>query len=587
LFVIKLKSTNMKKLYTLTLLFLGMVASFAQTFYSENMGTPTATTPIATNAFQNGAPIVYSGTADVRATLPSTGTYTGASGGGNVFFTSTVGRFFLIEGIDTSDWQTANIELTFGQHQGTASDTPSANLTVEVSTDGTNFTALPYTRTLNTGWELITITGGIPSTENLRIRFTQNSTIQYRIDDVKLSNVSAACTLELSQYTTACDMSTLGTNDTYTITLPYTGAGNGTYNITATSGTIGGDNPNTVATGNIVISGVTENTDVTITIIGADCNETVDVIGVTCEPINTLPYTESFDYAAGINIGDTQKWMAANSGDAVVVIEDNLEYTGITSAGNAVSFSGVGSEAMTPFTLTNSGKIFAGFLFSVTDMTNVTTDGTETAFAILTGETPADYSARLFFKKVGEQFQLGLDAAATTTNYTTTAYDVDDVVYVIMGYDYDTNMLKAWINPTIATLTEASPATLSVTLTEDPEDNFAGFLLRQDAAATTPTITFDELRIATNFAAFTLSAPSFDNIAGLKMYPNPLSGNVLNITTDANATKAVAVYDVLGKQVINTITSNGTVNVSGLTSGIYIVKITEEGQTATRKLVVK
>ncbi len=78
-----------------------------------------------------------------------------------------------------------------------------------------------------------------------------------------------------------------------------------------------------------------------------------------------------------------------------------------------------------------------------------------------------------------------------------------------------------------------------------------------------------------------------NKISGLKMYPNPLSGNILNITSDANAAKTVAVYDVLGKQVINTITANGTVNVSGLTSGVYIVKITEEGKTATKKLVVK
>ncbi|KAF2520100.1 T9SS type A sorting domain-containing protein [Flavobacterium salilacus subsp. salilacus] len=84
-----------------------------------------------------------------------------------------------------------------------------------------------------------------------------------------------------------------------------------------------------------------------------------------------------------------------------------------------------------------------------------------------------------------------------------------------------------------------------------------------------------------------LSTKNFDAISGLTMYPNPLSGNILNITSDANAAKTVAIYDVLGKQVVNTVTTNGTVNVSGLTSGVYIVKITEEGKTATRKLVVR
>lgn len=78
-----------------------------------------------------------------------------------------------------------------------------------------------------------------------------------------------------------------------------------------------------------------------------------------------------------------------------------------------------------------------------------------------------------------------------------------------------------------------------------------------------------------------------NTIADLKLFPNPLSGNVLNVTSNSNADKTIAVYDVLGKNVLNAKVTNETVNVSALTSGVYIVKITEEGKTATRKLVVK
>ncbi|KGO87309.1 hypothetical protein Q765_06485 [Flavobacterium rivuli WB 3.3-2 = DSM 21788] len=76
-------------------------------------------------------------------------------------------------------------------------------------------------------------------------------------------------------------------------------------------------------------------------------------------------------------------------------------------------------------------------------------------------------------------------------------------------------------------------------------------------------------------------------IAGLKVYPNPLTGNILNVTSSSNAVKTVAVFDVLGKQVINTTTANGEVNASALNAGVYIVKITEAGKTATKKLVVR
>ncbi|MFP9114075.1 T9SS type A sorting domain-containing protein [Flavobacterium sp. RHBU_3] len=78
-----------------------------------------------------------------------------------------------------------------------------------------------------------------------------------------------------------------------------------------------------------------------------------------------------------------------------------------------------------------------------------------------------------------------------------------------------------------------------------------------------------------------------NDIAGLKVFPNPLSGNVLNVTSNTNGVKEVAIYDIIGKQVFAGKTVNNTVNVNNLTAGVYIVNITEEGKTATRKLVVK
>ena len=77
-----------------------------------------------------------------------------------------------------------------------------------------------------------------------------------------------------------------------------------------------------------------------------------------------------------------------------------------------------------------------------------------------------------------------------------------------------------------------------------------------------------------------------NQIEGLKIYPNPVTNGTFFINTSANTTKDVVVYDVLGKQVIKTSTTNA-VNVSNLKAGVYIVKITEDGNTATRKLVIK
>lgn len=182
----------MKKLYSLFAAVVITANLAAQTtIYSENMGTTTSTTAISSNTFEQGAPITYSGTGDVRATSASSTTnYAEASGGANVMING-AGKYFQISGIDTSSYQ--NINLYLGQRKGT--NAANNELKIEVSTDGTNWTELSYTRTTGSGtsnWQYINPTGIIPSTSGLNIRFTGTNTTEWRIDDVKLTGTSTA-----------------------------------------------------------------------------------------------------------------------------------------------------------------------------------------------------------------------------------------------------------------------------------------------------------------------------------------------------------------------------------------------------------
>lgn len=571
----------MKKLYSLLLIAVGSYA-FGQTFYAENMGVPTGTTAIATYAgqaapatFQNGAPIAYSGTGDMRATGVSTG-YTGASGGGNVFMNADT-EYFQIDGLNTSAYASADLQLSFGALTAT-------QMIVEQSTNGTDWTALTFTPDAVAGWTLYTVAGGqIPSSTTLSLKFRVTGAGQTRLDDIKLSNVSASCTFAFGSATALCDAVT-DALDTYTVSIPYTGAGNATYNIVTTAGTVGGDNPTSVAAGNIVITGVTEGVNITVTVTGGTCNSQLDVTGPSCKPVNALPYTEHFEYTAGTALGGTQKWSNVNSGDDITVTPGNLNYTGVPAFGNAAAFSGAGIDTTTPFTAVTSGTVYASFLMSVTDMTNITADPSETYFACLTEPNAGAFRARLFLKRTGTQYQLGFANLSTTTNYAAPLFNVGDVVFVVMGYDFGTNTLSCWLNPTVATFNASTPATL----TDVPGTaltTLGAFLLRQDGAASTPSITVDALRIATTINE--LLATAQNDIAGFQMYPNPVNNGLLYITSDSNETKAVAIFDVLGKQVVNTTVTDEPVNVSALTSGVYIVKVTEAGKTATRKLVIK
>lgn len=574
----------MKKFYILLLTVAVSTFSFGQTFYSENMGTTASgTIPIATNVFQNSSPIIYSGDGDTRATAVSTG-YVGASGVRNVFLTSTAGKFFQISGLNTSAYTTANLQLSFGY---VTSSTSLAQLVVETSIDGTTWLPLTFSQNPNTSWNLVTIAAGqIPSSTTLSLRFTQPATAQMRIDDVKLTNVSASCLLALAADTTTCEASTLAI-DTYTATIPFAGGGTATYVISTTSGTVAGDNPSSSATGNITITGINEGTNITVTITGGTCNLSRDITAPECKTINALPYSENFNYTVASSLGAQQMWTNVNSGDAILAVAGNLAYTGVTASGNSVSFSGGGIDTFSPFTTTTTGTVYTSFLMNVTDMALVTADGSESVFATLTDDLKG-FNARIFVKRSSAtQFQVGCTSVsalpAAATIYGATLYNVGDVVMVIAGYDFATNQLKLWLNPTLATFTAATPATITETPTV-PFTNLGGFLLRQDADNKTPTMTIDELRVATTT---TQLAVTQNEINGLSMYPNPVVNGNLYITTDTNASKEVAIFDVLGKQVVKTTVTNQAVNVANLKGGIYIVKITEEGKTATRKLIIR
>ncbi len=187
----------MRKLYFSLLLLFTLHSSRGQTtIFFENVGTPVANTVISLyNGWQNGSPVSFtsgSPEVDVRTSTSSTG-YTGASGNGNVFFTNTVGRFLLVSGINTTGYTA--ISLSLGHFKSTTAG--NNELTIEVSSDGTTYSPLTYSRPTGSGtanWALITPNGSIPATANLRIRFTQTSiTTQFRIDDILLSGTSGTC----------------------------------------------------------------------------------------------------------------------------------------------------------------------------------------------------------------------------------------------------------------------------------------------------------------------------------------------------------------------------------------------------------
>ncbi len=90
---------------------------------------------------------------------------------------------------------------------------------------------------------------------------------------------------------------------------------------------------------------------------------------------------------------------------------------------------------------------------------------------------------------------------------------------------------------------------------------------------------------ARSLSELTLST-KYNQIQGFAMYPNPTSLGYVTIASKSNAKMNVAVFDMLGKQVLNKTVSNNKLDVASLTSGIYIMKVSQENAISTTKLVI-
>jgi hypothetical protein len=179
------------------------------------------------------------------------------------------------------------------------------------------------------------------------------------------------------------------------------------------------------------------------------------------------------------------------------------------------------------------------------------------------------------------------DVIANLENYESELVQITGVTFDATATNFAANANTPITGPTasvfrsVFTATEVDYIGQPIPTTARTINVFPG---ENTVSVTTPSIYFVAKSLADLNA---LSSNSFDNINGLTVYPNPLSGNTLYLTSTANAAMSIEVYDLLGKEVLKANVVNNAVNVAKLTPGVYVVKVTEEGKTATRKLVIQ
>ena len=76
-------------------------------------------------------------------------------------------------------------------------------------------------------------------------------------------------------------------------------------------------------------------------------------------------------------------------------------------------------------------------------------------------------------------------------------------------------------------------------------------------------------------------------IKGFKLYPNPVTNSKVYISTTQNDSKDILIFDVLGTKVLQTTISGSELNIADLDAGVYVMRVYERNNLATRKLIVR
>src|SRR5690625_57667 len=84
----------------------------------------------------------------------------------------------------------------------------------------------------------------------------------------------------------------------------------------------------------------------------------------------------------------------------------------------------------------------------------------------------------------------------------------------------------------------------------------------------------------------TLSIKEFETATSIDIYPNPATDRFY---VNVNSNAQVEVFSIIGKKVVHTQVAeqNTPVSIQNLKSGVYIIKVTQDGATTTKKLIIK
>lgn len=380
----------------------------------------------------------------------------------------------------------------------------------------------------------------------------------------RASNIdcSSACPISVFVVSVTCDMVTSGV-DTYTTTLGFSGGGTAPYTFSSTQGSVSGDDPSSVSEGEIIITGVNEGTDFSYSLTSENCDISNTINSPSCEPGSTV------NTIAELRAGTIGNDYTLN-GEAIVTFVQSFRNQKFIEDPTAAIL------------IDDSNGIITSALVAGDGITGLT--GTLDEFGGMMQFRPTmNISASSSGNTIAAQSVLASDLNANPNNY--------ESEYVRI---YEFALIDTTENPTWVVGTEYQMLTQSGSYTFRTSFYDADYIGADVPTSNTTVVAgiiterndgdyYITSRSLSDFSN-TLNANT-NTLQGFVMTPNPAT-SFIQVKAASNSPISLQIFDVLGKQVMGL--ENATlVNIESLTTGLYIVKAVQNGETLTTKLIVE
>lgn len=487
----------------------------------------------------------------------------------------------------------------------TANGVNCANVDILISTNGGTTWSTLLAATPNDGTQVITVPNTV-GTQN-RIMVKGSNHIFFDVSNANFTiTAGSSDTIAPSAPTS---LAASGTTQT-TTNLAWTAA---TDNVGVTGYDVyqGATLLGTVATTTYNVTGLTASTAYTFSVKAKDAAGNIsaasNVVNVTTlAPVadTTAPTAPTSLTASGTTQTTTNLSWTASTDNIGVTGYDVYQGTTLLGTVATTTYNVTGLTAATAYTFSVKAKDAAGNISAASNSVNVTTLTTSITYCTSQGNNTSDERiGKVVFGTINntstgtagyENFtSISTNAVRGTSNtititptWTSTVYNEGYAVWI----DYNQNGIftdageLVWsktaskTTPVSGTFTIPATATLGIT-------RMRVSMKYNGVPTSCETFSYGQVEDYSVNITATARIETTSTLSTVKLYPNPAT-NVLN-ATEVSENATYRVYNLMGQTVANGKFNNGSIDISTIGSGNYILEISDNDNVTTKRFIKK